>query len=196
MPLAIRSLRWAVWPPCAMQQARACPAFDLEPIVSAVEQLRPNGALPDIPCQLPKHPSSAADIMWFAMPVYWSSNSVPDLAALPPARRKAIWNECRKTGSIRFAFVTAGAQVTIMFGSFLLYLITPHRLGSWLIPIQVVGALLVPLATNHFRIRSVLPEIRRRIGGLSCQCGYDLRAKPQRCPECGAVAVNAGKTIS
>ena len=49
---------------------------------------------------------------------------------------------------------------------------------------------LLPAAwlTRHLRAR------RRRAGRFCPQCGYDLRASPERCPECGLVRERVGGT--
>ena len=56
------------------------------------------------------------------------------------------------------------------------------------------GVLLIPplawvIRLSWMRVRTVL----RRRDGQCVECGYDLRATPGRCPECGAVPVVEGK---
>jgi hypothetical protein len=53
------------------------------------------------------------------------------------------------------------------------------RLGA----MCVVWAL-VPIATFS---RSIIRRIRRYPDGCCPRCGYDLRASPDRCPECGTI---------
>jgi hypothetical protein len=63
--------------------------------------------------------------------------------------------------------------------------------GEWEIAVRF--ALLLPIG-------SVLPMLwihksaprRRNLRGMRCvTCGYDLRATPDRCPECGSVPAEA-----
>jgi hypothetical protein len=69
--------------------------------------------------------------------------------------------------------------------------ITPTKAGvvyewslmppCWLVVLTGLG-MVIPLV---LRIRRMRQECTRRMAGLCAVCGYDLRASPERCPECG-----------
>jgi hypothetical protein len=55
--------------------------------------------------------------------------------------------------------------------------------GDWQIPYAALVALLALLPAA--RLPSLVRSMRRRSPGHCATCGYDLRATPDRCPECG-----------
>jgi len=59
------------------------------------------------------------------------------------------------------------------------------QVSGSLLPAILLSAVLPALWANRYRIR--LAQERRRKRGLCAHCGFDLRASPGRCPECGIV---------
>ena len=53
-------------------------------------------------------------------------------------------------------------------------------------PYLIVGVFLLAVLWGMLKAPAHARE-RRRAVGLCARCGYDLRATPERCPECGTV---------
>jgi hypothetical protein len=70
-------------------------------------------------------------------------------------------------------------------------IISPHQLflgfEVWAAPFWVIVMLFAILPV--FLALRKLRASRRYVCGLCASCGYDLRATPDRCPECGTVAI-------
>jgi hypothetical protein len=108
-----------------------------------------------------------------AAPGGWARDAYP----VPAGTSPGLWGEiaAREGGPLgRLGF--AYARIDYGSGELRLAAYFPH----W----SVVALLAVLPAAS---VRATVRRRRRTATGLCPSCGYDLRATPDRCPECGAV---------
>ena len=65
------------------------------------------------------------------------------------------------------------------------------ELPGWCSTAGLVTLLLIPLANIIYTIFDAKNDTPDYGNGLCPKCGYDLRATPNRCPECGTVPPGA-----
>jgi hypothetical protein len=134
------------------------------------------------------------------MPLYRSYQSVPELAGLPKDRAKAIFRDCVKKNGVGLAryivtFIPIYLGIYFLIGPLLRVLI-PSLGNGFIFCMARSGCAGYPaiLVFQHFQIAAAIPLIRKRVGGLCLNCGYDVRATPELCPECGKPIEQAVQT--
>jgi hypothetical protein len=101
----------------------------------------------------------------------WVEMEYADLRWL---RWVGIAYDSNKLAKAWYSFSTGDRQISYFTGE---RLYSPHAL-----------AMMILAAPAVIGLRRVQARLHRRRSGLCPSCGYDLRATPDRCPECGTIA--------
>lgn len=106
-----------------------------------------------------------------------------ELPRQAPSTRKApnAAKVIRQIPSLRLMVLVFWVSMTglIWFGPQRIILADRIIFGAWATVIAAAG-----LVALHFLKRQAIRD-HRKATGCCVQCGYDLKATPERCPECG-----------
>jgi hypothetical protein len=106
--------------------------------------------------------------------------------ATPPKFREKLW-----LGRFRMVFRAQGPFYWTTPAVRFTFLSVDRNGGLYMVQLPLWAAFVVILGLNSALaviLRRARRKRRRAALGLCARCGYDLRATPDRCPECGAVA--------
>ena len=116
-----------------------------------------------------------------------------DLAVLTNPWRDPYGGQIGRLGN--FAVTLRSADFTL--GTYVGDTVTPPPercfvviLPYWLV-FAVAAALPAAVKLRELRVRRLIA--RRRYLGLCVACGYDLRSRPERCPECGTINLSTSR---
>jgi hypothetical protein len=116
-------------------------------------------------------------VLWFE-----PAKAANGFAANPFFGEDGVFHRLVKQIGVRQMYTIKGPRANDgLRGPFtVLHILTPHWLLAWLwsVPLPII-------------VRRAYLRRRQRREGLCPVCGYDLRATPGRCPECGTVPPDA-----
>ncbi|MDB5293666.1 MAG: hypothetical protein JWL69_4907 [Phycisphaerales bacterium] len=153
----------------------------------------------------------ATCVLWVRSLIYWEYVDLPSEKASPSIRLVSVrgrFGVCvveafPRTGEFNYHrepapmtnpwyVLSPGTRRTgvlgVLFSRGPWALLPGWKTSAW--SLSIPGWYPAPLfAVLALPLRGAVRQLRRKASGSCLTCGYDLRATPDRCPECGAVSI-------